>query len=191
MYKGPCWALKRTNGEFGQDPQTAEMPTNTNKTSIGLVTGIGIKLDQNWLPNGEKNAKRTNGSIFTKYWGSRKQNNAGNVRLPKHMNAGHLFAVHEAQNARFLGRVLRAQNAGNSEDLYLHEVQKRLGSWGLLSLRGTRKLEFGVHEAQQCLNVKAWKHKNIGHLRMSGLMKVPKAQKAQLDCSHARWRSQK
>ena len=36
-----------------------------------------------------------------------------------------MFEVHEAQKTGVLGgRFLKHKNAGNSEDLYLHEVQK-------------------------------------------------------------------
>ena len=73
-----------------------------------------------------KNAKRTNGSRFTRpqYWVHEKQNKAGNVRLLKHINAGHLICLRILGRGRFS----KHRNAGNSEDRYLHEVQSRLGS---------------------------------------------------------------
>ena len=44
---------KRTNGGVGfQDPKTAEMPTKQgkpNETATGLITGIGLKLDNKLL----------------------------------------------------------------------------------------------------------------------------------------------
>ena len=40
-----------------------------------------------------------------------------------------MIEIHEAQNAGFLGRGRFTKHKnGNSEDLYLHEAQKKLGS---------------------------------------------------------------
>ena len=51
----------RTNGEVGfQNPQTAEMlikQAKSNKITLGLVTGIGLKLAKNDYKTGEKTPK--------------------------------------------------------------------------------------------------------------------------------------
>ena len=79
-------------GSTHKQPKCLQNNGKTNKTIIGLITGIALKLDKNLLLH-KKNAKRTNGSIFTQpqYWGSREQNNVGDMRLPKYINAGHLI----------------------------------------------------------------------------------------------------
>ena len=54
-----------------------------------------------------------------------------------------VIEIHEAQGAGSLGRGRFSKHKnGNSEDLYLREVEKKLGSLGLLSSRGTKKAEF-------------------------------------------------
>ena len=99
------------------------MPTKqgkSNMTTIGLITGIGLKTTSKQ----GKNAKRTNGSILTQLHVH---------ELPKERRswkcevaAAHkcwpfdIFEVHEARNAGFLGRgrFSKHNNAGNSEELY-------------------------------------------------------------------------
>ena len=81
-------------GRTHKQPKCLQNKGKANKTIIGLITGIGLNLDKKLLLH-RKNAKRTNGSIFTQpqYWGSRKQKNVGDVRLPKHVIGGHLICL--------------------------------------------------------------------------------------------------
>ena len=59
--KRAFWGSTRTNGEFGfQKPKTAEMPIKQGKSSkitLGLITGIGLKLAKNDCKTGEKHQK--------------------------------------------------------------------------------------------------------------------------------------
>ena len=65
--------LMRENGTIcvlgSETYKTAKMPTKKwgkpNKTTPGLITGFHPKSDKNRCETEEKNAKRTNGSIFT------------------------------------------------------------------------------------------------------------------------------
>ena len=138
--KGQMVSLGRTH----KYPKCLQNKGETNKTTIGLITGIGLKSD----PKQGKTPKGQMVPFFTQpqqYWGSRKQKIAGNVRLPKHINAGYLiylrFMKHKMLDFFGRRRFSKHKNAGNSEGLYLHEVQKKLDLEDL-NPRSTKKLEF-------------------------------------------------
>ena len=123
-----------------------------------------------------KNAKRTNGSIFTQPQ-SRKQNNVGDVRLPKHINAGHLiylrFMKHKMLDFR-LRKALKAQECWKFRGI----CTKYKKGWDLEGEKPGILVVFMKHKnAGNLMSVKFRKHKNAGNFRMSGLMKVPKTQK--------------
>ena len=120
--KGQTVSLGRTH----QLPKCLQNKGKTNKTIIGLITGVGLKLDKNCFYTG-KNAKRTNGSIFI---------------------CNHSLEV-PASKKCWRCEVAKAHKSWTFD---IFELQKRLGSWTLLSSRGTKNLEFfmGVHEAQSC-----------------------------------------
>ena len=87
--------------------------------------------------------------------------NVGDVRLPKSHKCQtfDIFEVHEAQNAGFLGRKRFSK----------HECWKFSG--------------FMKHKnAGNLMSVTCRKHKNAGNFRMSGLMKVARAQMPERGC---------
>ena len=63
----------------------------TDKTIIGLITGIGLKLDKHLLLHKEERQKDKWFHFHAAtVLGFPKAKNVGDVRLPKHINAGHL-----------------------------------------------------------------------------------------------------
>ena len=67
LFSFPVLVVDRNHFGGFRDPKTAQMPAKQgkpNKTTIALITGINLKSDQMTIKLG-KNAKRTNGSIFT------------------------------------------------------------------------------------------------------------------------------
>ena len=109
-------------GNTHKQPKCLQNKGKTNKTIIGLITGIGIKAGKKLLLHKEKRQKDKCFHLHA----------ATVLGFPKAHKCWtfDIFEVHEAQNAEFLGRgrSSKHKNGGNSGDLYLHEVQKRLGS---------------------------------------------------------------
>ena len=64
----------------------------THKTTIGLITGIGLKLDQNCFYTGKKRQKdKLLHFHAATVLGFLQAKSAGDVTLPKHINAGRLI----------------------------------------------------------------------------------------------------
>ena len=141
-------------GSTHKQPEFLQNKGKTNKTIIGLITGIGLKLDKKLLLHKEKTPK---GQMVP-------YSRSHSIGVPeskkcwrREVAEAHkcwtfdIFEVHEAQNAGFLGRgrFSKHKNAGNSGGLYLHEVQKRLrhekpGTLGSWSTKMLEILESGT-----------------------------------------------
>ena len=146
-------------GSTHKQPKCLQKKGKTNKTIIGLITGIGLK---NLLLHKEKTPKGQMVSIFTQphYWGSRKQKKVGDARLPKHINAGHLIYLRLVKH-----KMLDFQVEEGSQSTKMVEIEgiqtsmKYKKGWDLrghLNSRGTKKpWNFGF-----------MKHKRAGNLRI-------------------------
>ena len=117
--KGHDGGRKGQTVSLGRAQKCLHSKGKTNKTTIGLITGIGLKMTSKQ----GKNAKRTNGSIFMQphVHGLPKAKKCWKCEVAEAHKCWRfeIFEVHEAQNAGFLGqgRFSKHKNAGNSGDL--------------------------------------------------------------------------
>ena len=83
---------QKLRGRTHQQPKCLQNNGKTNKTIIGLITGIGLKLNKKLLLHKEKRQKdkwfRFHAATVL---GFPKAKNVGDVRLPKHIKTGHLI----------------------------------------------------------------------------------------------------
>ena len=79
-------------GSTHKQPKYLQNKGRTNKTRISLITGIGLKFDKNCFytrktPRGQMVPFSRSHSIGV----PESKKNVGDVRLPEHINAGHLI----------------------------------------------------------------------------------------------------